>query len=196
MLPAFFIVSSRSSGDIVRKGGAGGRTARRRASCREVIMQRTHVKQDGPGGGGSVVPEPVRRELYGRWIADQWSDVHVCDAEMVARVHRGTGQRGTLRAVVQLGGLAPADVVVTARSADESLERASVEVVRLWSVQSHHNGAYVFEAAANARAIDESASFLVTVEPARTLPGDRVLASAMRLVASSRPDDRTTCTPM
>ena len=92
--------------------------------------------------------------------------------------------------MVQLGGLTPADVVVTARSVD--LERGTAEVVRLWSVQSHHNGAFVFEAAANTRAIHAEADLLVTVEPARAVPGDHVLTSAMRLVAPSRPDD---CTP-
>ena len=146
----------------------------------------------GAAGGGPVVSEPARRERYRRWIAGQWSGVHVRGAEMVERPHRGTGERAKVRAVVQLGGLTPADVVVTARSAD--LERETAEVVRLWSVQSHHNGAFVFEAAANARAVDEGADLLVTVEPARSLPGDRVLTSAMRLVAPSRPDDCTTFT--
>jgi hypothetical protein len=145
-------------------------------------------------GGGPAASEPVRRELYGRWIAGQWSDVQVCGAELVARLRRGAGQRAKVRAVVQLGGLTPADVVVTARSVDPALERATEEVVRLWSVQSHHNGAFVFEAAANASAIDDAADLLVTVEPARALPGDRVLPSAMRIVAPSRPDDCTTCT--
>jgi hypothetical protein len=110
---------------------------------------------------------------------------------MVERAHRGTDERAKLRAVVQLGGLTPADVIVTARSAD--LERETAEEVRLWSVQSHHNGAFVFEAAANARAMDEATDLLVTVEPARPLPGDRVLTRAMRLVAPSWPDDCTTC---
>ena len=142
-------------------------------------------------GGGPVASEPARRELYGRWIAGQWSGVHVCGAEMVERVRRGTGQRATLRAVVQLGGLSPPDVVVTARRAD--VERETAQAVRLWSVQSHHNGAFVFEAAASARAIDEAANLLVSVEPARALRGDRVLTSAMRLVAPSGPDDGATC---
>jgi hypothetical protein len=142
-------------------------------------------------GGGPVASEPARRERYGRWVAGRWSGVHVRGAEMVERAHRGTDERAKLRAVVQLGGLTPADVIVTARSAD--LERETAEEVRLWSVQSHHNGAFVFEAAANARAMDEATDLLVTVEPARPLPGDRVLTSAMRLVAPSRPDDCTTC---
>ena len=141
-------------------------------------------------GGGPVVAEPAPRERYGRWIAGQWSGVRVCGAEMVERLRRETGERAKLRAVVQLGELTPADVDVTARSVD--LERGTAEVVRLWSVQSHHNGAFVFEAAANARAIDAEVDLLVTVEPARAVPGDHVLTSAMRLVAPSRPDD---CTP-
>jgi hypothetical protein len=143
-------------------------------------MHGTQVKEHEVGSG----------MRYGRWIAGQWPGVRVRGAEVVERPRRGTGRRAKLRAVVQLGGLTPADVVVTARSAD--LERETAEVVRLWSVQSHHNGAFVFEAAANARTIDEQADLLVTVEPARPLPDDYVLASATRLVAPSRPDD---CTP-
>ena len=156
-------------------------------------MHGTYVKQreQEAMGGGPVAPEPARREHYGRWIAGQWSGVHVCGAEKVEQLRRGTDQRATLRAVVQLGELTPADVVVTVRPADR--EREAPEATRLWSVQSHHNGAFVFEAAANARAIDEAADLVVTVEPARALRGDRVLTSARRLVAPSRPDDGASC---
>ena len=148
-------------------------------------------REHGAAGGGPVASEPARREIYGEWIAGQWSGVHVCGAELVERLRRGTDERATLRAVVQLGGLTPADVVVTARRAD--LERGTAEAARLWSVQSHHNGAFVFEAAANVRGIDEAADLVVTVEPAPALRGDRVLTSAMRLVAPSRPDDGASC---
>jgi hypothetical protein len=156
-------------------------------------MHGTQVKQRREQDRPGMRAEPARRELYGRWLEGQWSDVRVCGVELVARPRRGSGQRAKLRAVVQLGGLTPADVVVTARSDDPALERATEEVVRLWSVQSHQNGAFVFEAAANAHAIDEAAELLVTVEPARALPGDRVLPSATRLVAPSRTGDCATC---
>jgi hypothetical protein len=156
-------------------------------------MHGTYVKQreQEVAGGGPVASEPARRELYGEWIAGQWSGVHVCGAEMVERLRGGTGQRATLRAVVQLGGLTPADVVVTARRADR--ERESPGATRLWSVQSHHNGAFVFEAPANARGIDEAANLVVTVEPARALRGDGVLTNATRHVAPGRPGDGASC---
>ena len=85
-----------------------------------------------------------------------------------------------LRAVVQLGDLAPADVRVTARSVAEASEPASAEPLRLWSVQSHHNGAVVFEAAAETSEIDDVTELLVTVAPARVRTAGAARASIVQ----------------
>ena len=128
-----------------------------------------------------------------QWIAGQWPDVRVCSAEMVGDVRHGEGPPAKVRAVVQLGALTPADVVVTARKALNDVRGGATQPLRLWSAWPLHNGAFVFEASdADARAIEEPTDFVVTVEPARAVPSGRVVERALRLVAPSQGDGWTT----
>ena len=121
----------------------------------------------------------------GRWVARHWQGVHVSHAEVQIVDSRGERERSMLRAVVQLGDLTPADVRVTARSVAAGPEQASREPLRLWSVRSHHNGAVVFEAAAEANAIDDVTELLVTVVPARARSGG---AARVGIVQHFTPD--------
>jgi hypothetical protein len=98
-----------------------------------------------------------------------------------------------MRAVVHLGALAPADVRVTARIAAGRSTPVPVEPLRLWSVQSYHNGAVVFEAPTETRMPDDATDFLVTVAPARARPGGTTLASIVRRIAPSERAGCATC---
>jgi hypothetical protein len=138
---------------------------------------------------------PASRSSVGRWLAGQWPHVHVCFAEVLLAGSGFSERRPRLRAVVQLGGLTPADVQVTARLAVAGSEPASREPLRLWSVQSHHNGAFVFEATTAAEAtfaIERAPDLLVTVAPVPAESGDVTLSDVVRLVAGGEPAD---CAP-
>ena len=124
--------------------------------------------------------DPVGSPFDGRWVARHWQSVHVSHAEVHIVGSRGEHERSMLRAVVQLGDLTPADVRVTALSAAEESGPGSVEPLRLWSVQSHHNGAVVFEAAAETNAIDDVTELLVTVAPARVRTAGAARASIVQ----------------
>jgi hypothetical protein len=127
-----------------------------------------------------------------RWLEGQWPRVHVCFAEVLLADSDSRERRARLRAVVQLGGLTPADVQVTARLAVAGSEFVSREPLRLWSVQSHHNGAFVFEAAAATEApltIEGAPDLLVTVAPAPPERAGLALSDVVRLVASGEPAD-------
>jgi hypothetical protein len=135
---------------------------------------------------------PANRSPVVRWLEGQWPHVHVCFAEVLLADSDSRERRPRLRAVVQLGGLTPADVQVTARIAVAGSKSVSREPLRLWSVQSHHNGAFVFEAAAATEApltIDGAAELLVTVAPAPPEWADVALSDVVRLVASGEPAD-------
>jgi len=129
--------------------------------------------------------DPASSPFDGRWVARHWRDVRVSHAEVRTVGSRGEHERSMLRAVVQLGDLTPADVRVTARRVAERPEPASAEPLRLWSVQSHHNGAVVFEAAAETSEIDDVTELLVTVVPARARTGG---AARVRIVQCFTPD--------
>ncbi len=103
----------------------------------------------------------------GEWLARRWSGVQLRAAELLSREGDGV-RRPTLRAIVQLGTLTPADVRVIAGPAAQSVGNAAVERLRLMSVRSHHNGAVVFEAAA-APGDAGARDFVVTVRPAPRL---------------------------
>jgi hypothetical protein len=76
-----------------------------------------------------------------------WPEVRISAVEVapILTGHRAGWSR--VAAVVELGDLAPADVVVTLVPVSLDPERAAraVEADRLWSVTSYHNGAYRFE---------------------------------------------------
>jgi hypothetical protein len=98
-------------------------------------------------------------------LASRWTDVHVCHAEARNDIADGGADRTMLRAVVQLGALAPADVRVTVRQPTADAGAACEQPVRLWSAQSYRNGRFVFEASTNASDIGNGADLLVSVEP-------------------------------
>lgn len=138
---------------------------------------------------------PANHSAAGSWFEGQWPRVHVCFAEVLRAGTDSSERRPRLRAVVQLGGLTPADVHVTARLAVGGSEAAAREPLRLWSVQSHHNGAFVFEALAATEAtftIDGAPELLVTVAPVPAEQADVALADVVRLVASGEPADCAT----
>ena len=116
------------------------------------------------------------------WLSRAWPHVQIRDAAVLSE--RGSESlQDRIRAVVQLDGLTPADVVVTAQRVSSPAERTQSETLRLWSVQSHHNGEVVFEALATKQHdLDRMSYLLVTVEPAASAPGERTLAGVERLV--------------
>jgi hypothetical protein len=117
----------------------------------------------------------------GEWLACRWSGVRLRAAELLSR--EGDGVRSpTLRAVVQLGTLTPADVRVIAGPATQSVENAAVERLRLMSVRSHHNGAVVFEAVAAPGDPAMTRDLVVTVRPAPRLLEGGPLPSVVGLV--------------
>jgi len=127
-----------------------------------------------------VVADDGRRG--GEWLAPRWSGVHVRVAELLTC----NGIAGpTLRAVVQLGTLTPADVRVMARPTAQAEDATTAEQLRLMSVRSHHNGAVVFEAAAAPMLSGRSTDLVVTVLPAPRLLGGGPLPSVVRLVCQS-----------
>ena len=103
---------------------------------------------------------------HAAWLARHWREVQVRVAEVIDPGGRENA-RPTVRAVVQLGALTPADVRVFARLPTRDAAPASTEPIRLMSVRSYHNGAVVFEAAASTDLIAQAGDLLVTVRPAR-----------------------------
>jgi hypothetical protein len=154
------------------------------------------VREERTGEPTSDRDSAERSSSVERWLEGRWPRVHVCFAEVLLEGASSSDGRPLLRAVVQLGGLTPADVQVTARLAGDGSEPLPHEPLRLWSVQSHHNGAFVFEAATSAEVTPAMAApdLLVTVAPAPTGPADvalpdLALADVTRLVASGEPAD-------
>ena len=101
-----------------------------------------------------------------RWIHANWERVRVVDVEL-RHARADVGSRIIVRAVVHLGALLPADVQVTVwrRHAIVGCESSSDRAVRLWSVQSYGNGAYVFEATVCPHEIDDGEGLVVQVHP-------------------------------
>ena len=98
-------------------------------------------------------------------LASRWTEVHVSHVEAHTGSAGGRTDRTALRAVVQLGDLAPADVRVTVRHPAVDTGDARDKPVRLWSTQSYRNGEFVFEAVTNESGIANSGDLLVSVEP-------------------------------
>lgn len=148
----------------------------------------TQVSPNARRGGDSTNDQT----RDGEWLARRWSGVHLRVAELVPSAGDGV-PASTLRAVVQLGTLTPADVRVTAGPTAQAVESSSAEHVRLVSVRSHHNGAVVFEAAAPPRAFATATVLVVTVSPVPRLLGGGPLPSVVGLVrrAARTADDAT-----
>ncbi len=108
-------------------------------------------------------------------LASRWTDVHVSHVEARTEGAGGRTDRTALRAVVQLGDLAPADVRVTVRHPAADTEDARGKPVRLWSTQSYRNGGFVFEAITNESGIANSGDLLVSVEPSAARRGGTTL---------------------
>ena len=108
-------------------------------------------------------------------LASRWTDVHVSHVEARMESAGGRTDRTALRAVVQLGDLAPADVRVTVRQPAAEMEDARVKPVRLWSTQSYRNGGFVFEAITNESGIASAGDLLVSVEPSPARRGGATL---------------------
>jgi len=131
--------------------------------------------------------------IEGLSLASQWTDVHVCHVEAHDDIAAGRTDRTVLRAVVQLGALAPADVRVTVRQPAAGVEAASEGPVRLWSAQSYRNGTFVFEASTNASALADGADLLVSVEPSPARHGAGALDAVVTQFTKGGFDDGTSC---
>lgn len=145
------------------------------------------ASEDRPAASRPVAQRADRDELgdasSDSWLSRAWSHVQIRDAALLPDPRSESLQGRTVRAVVQLGGLTPADVRVTAQHVTSAAKRTRTGTLRLWSVQSHHNGEVVFEALATKQHDVERASYLlVTVEPAASAAGERTLAVVERLV--------------
>ena len=128
------------------------------------------------------------------WPGTARRGVRVTHAE-VRRAGRDDGSALRIRAVVQLGTLLPADVRVhVAPRGNAASCESDPGALRLWSVQSYRNGAFVFEATALDREIGAAADaedLVVRVRPAhggRALAASRAVA-ALRLPRDSRSGD-------
>jgi nucleotide-binding universal stress UspA family protein len=126
-------------------------------------------------------------------LASQWSDVHVCHMEARNDAADGRADRTMIRAVVQLGALAPADVRVMVRQHTADAGTASERAVRLWSGQSYRNGSFVFEAVANASEIPDGADLLVSVEPSPGRHGGITLDSIVTEFTRGALEDDAAC---
>jgi hypothetical protein len=131
--------------------------------------------------------------IEGLSLASQWTDVHVCHVEARNDFADGRTDRTVLRAVVQLGALAPADVRVTVRQPAANLGAARETPVRLWSAQSYRNGSFVFEASTNASDIADSADLLVSVEPSPARDGGIALDAIVTQFTKGDFDDDSSC---
>lgn len=110
-----------------------------------------------------------------RWRADRvragWARVHIEYVE----AHALPEPRGALvRAVVQLGGLTPADVRVALTPAAAGVDAACEGGSPMWSCASYDNGAFVFECTVPARERGDD-EWLVCVRPAEPDAGRPVL---------------------
>jgi hypothetical protein len=144
----------------------GGPSAERAESAREPSSA---IAERPPPAGASV----DRRGPSS--LASRWTDVHVSHMEARTEIADGRTDRTALRAVVQLGTLAPADVRVTVWQPGAHADAVHENPVRLWSTQSYRNGGFVFEAITNASGIANSGDLLVSVEPAPAKRGGATL---------------------
>jgi len=120
----------------------------------------------------------------GEWLARRWPGVHLRAAELLTAPGDDVAAP-TVRAVVQLGTLTPADVRVIAEPTVRTVESASARQLRLTSVRSHHNGAVVFEATVTQKTLSATTALVVTVSPAPRLLAGRPLPTVVGLVRST-----------
>lgn len=86
-----------------------------------------------------------RHSSWARWVRDEWQTVRVTHVKTVP-LRADVPGRVRVRVNVHLGALAPADVLVEARTDQQASTDASAEwPIRLFSAQSYGNGTYVFE---------------------------------------------------
>ena len=109
----------------------------------------------------TAIPTPSQhaRDLRAHRLYTAWPDVHI---DVVETEPCEGGWR--VSAVVQLGGLTPADVVVRLAPAAQAAAQDWPPEWRLWSATSYDNGCFVFE-----RVIphgDVSGDWVVAVHPA------------------------------
>ena len=155
--------------------------------ARDVPSATPRIAQGALDVGAQPTHEPDRH-----WIARVWPHVQISHAEVLSVPQPESFERVTLRAVVQLAGLTPADVKVTAQRVESGAERAQAETLRLWSVQSHHNGEVVFEATATRpHAVERASHLLVTVEPTWWEAGGHMIAEIIGLAGTAESADRT-----
>ena len=116
----------------------------------------------------SLPPEPGPHHLPAHDDA-WWAAVRV-GSVAVSRHGTAADAGATVRACVELGALAPADVRVHVVGEGASAGEASVgsEGVRLWSTQSFDNGTFVFEAHVPAELVHARDAISVRVRPAPT----------------------------
>jgi len=116
----------------------------------------------------ALPPEPGPHHLPAHDDA-WWSAVRV-GSVAVSRHGSAADEGATVRACVELGALAPADVRVDVVGAGAAAGEASVgsEGVRLWSTQSFDNGTFVFEAHVPAELVHARDAISVRVRPAPT----------------------------
>lgn len=98
----------------------------------------SHTASIPPSSPGSAAPEVARLQRC-------WPYVHVVSANVV---DHPAGRHA--HAVVQLAGLAPADVrieLMRLPAASPPSAPATEEPLRMWSCQSYENGCFVFETA-------------------------------------------------
>ena len=94
--------------------------------------------------------------------------VHIGHVELCPAGHTGARGHHRVRATIDLGGLAPADVVVQllTGAAAGTDDRRVEPIARLWSVQSLSNGSFVFEARVPTALIAEPRRVTLCVAPA------------------------------
>jgi len=144
--------------------------------------------KSAPRVAAGVRPARARtgQESHRLWMATQWPHVRIRHVEVRLDERPERDGRETLRAVVQLSGLTPADVTVTAQRVRPAADSTLAGPLRLWSVQSHQNGEVVFEAAVTrAHEIDRTALLRVMVEAAGSGPDGSTLAHIVRLVETN-----------
>jgi hypothetical protein len=117
-------------------------------------------------------PTSALHPRNGAQIARCWPRVAVSSAEITA------GPTAThVRAVLQLGGLTPADVrveLMPAGSAQRSASGAHEGERRMFSEFALANGCFVFETALPLRDSAEPAEWLIHVHPSEAIDGPRV----------------------
>lgn len=130
-------------------------------------------------GRQRVATDDLPRDV--EWLARRWPGVHLRVAELLTRAGDDVAVP-TVRAVVQLGTLTPADVRVIAEPSVQTVDSASARQIRLTSVSSHHNGAVVFEATVSEKTLRATTALVVTVSPAPRLLAGGPLPTVVGLV--------------